>query len=248
VRGRDWLLLSSTVALIGAAIATYCLSNYPAIAVYSPWSLAAGLLLLTLPIVCATAVAKPNPATLASLHAHAAFFTAFLVVDLVVAGGVWSILVLVLVAEALLAEATRLRVKKAAADGEVPFVYVGLTTALLAGWFAGFLIWSAMLPRQIIAAAEAAAGDRPYCIDVGEKPAQTASDLSGLSTRAATNNGWTLRFHALLVIGEAAHRRYMNWSYRTGRFEPVSDYAREGLHLDGLAKCAPKARLAHDWL
>jgi hypothetical protein len=40
---------------------------------------------------------------------------------------------------------------------------------------------------------------------------------------------------------------YTNWSYRSGRFVPVSDHAREGLHLDKEAQCASVAHVARDW-
>jgi hypothetical protein len=129
-----------------------------------------------------------------------------------------------------------------------PFIFGGLTAALLSGWFAGLLIWSTMLPQRIIAAAETAAGDRPYCIDLEKGPASSASGLRGPRMRATNDHGWTWSFHALLVIGEAADRRYMNWSYRSGRFETVSEHAREGLHLDKIVRCSPIPHFARGLL
>jgi hypothetical protein len=119
---------------------------------------------------------------------------------------------------------------------------------LLGGWVLGILLWSTMIPPQIVSAAEEAAGDRSYCIDVDGQPALGARDLTGLSVHARNDAGWSWNFHALLVIGPAAERSYMNWSYRSGRFEPVKDSTRTGLHLDQQAKCTPKAHFARDWI
>jgi hypothetical protein len=65
--------------------------------------------------------------------------------------------------------------------------------------------------------------------------------------RAPNADGWTFSFHALLVIGTGADRRYMNWSYRSGGLAPVTDHAREALHLDKEARCTPVAHFARDW-
>ena len=128
----------------------------------------------------------------------------------------------------------------------LPFVFAWLTAALLGGWATGILIWSMMLPSRVIAAAEAAAAERPYCIRMDGRTASRAGDLTGFAMRVPDHYGWIWDFHALLVIGEG-ETRYMNWSYHSGRFEPVSDRARTGLHLDTYARCAPAAHFARDW-
>jgi hypothetical protein len=155
------------------------------------------------------------------------------------------------------------------------FIYLGLTASIFGGCFVGVRLWSPTLPPRIIAAAETTAADRPYCIEVDGRPARNAGELTGLSMRARGDGVLTFNFHGLLVIetsrpqdtehriipgeihrpGKASlgewkppDRIYLNWSYRSGRFVPVSDYAREGLHLDYQVKCTPVAHFARDWV
>jgi hypothetical protein len=263
-----WFFFLVVLAICCAATTTYCLVNLPAFAAgdrgppfYASWSLVLTLLLATAPVVWLCAIAIPEAASLRALQAHAALYSVFLVISeywdspghsspgAVFATVIWLFLMFVVAVEAVVAVASGIRVKMRSPSAKVmPFVYIGLTIALLGGWFAGVLIWSAMLPTRVILAAEAAAGDSPYCIDLEKGPAGSASDLRGLSMRATNDHGWTWRFHALLAIGAPANRHYMNWSFRSGRFEPVSDSAREGLHLDQETKCTPTAHLARGWL
>jgi hypothetical protein len=119
-------------------------------------------------------------------------------------------------------------------------VYVGLTIFLLAGWYTGLQAWSSAFRPKLIAAAEAQALDQPYCIEVDGHPVRTANDLTGLGMRATKEAG----FHALLVIGYGKDRTYQNWSYRSGRFEPVNDHARYGLNLDFTNRCKPVEHFA----
>jgi hypothetical protein len=153
------------------------------------------------------------------------------------------------------------------------FVYLSLTASIFGGCFVGVRLWSPTLPPRIIAAAETTAADRPYCIEVYGRPARNVGELTGLSM--APNGGFTSDFRALLVIDasrphDAKHhvtpgeihrfgkasfgewkppdRIYLNWSYRSGRFEPVSHYAREGLHLDAQVTCTPAEHFARDWV
>lgn len=263
-----WLLILLATTLCCAAITAVCLVNYPALSgggrgppFYIPCALALGLLLASAPLLWALALALPGPHSLAALRGHAALYSVLLAITYLVnspghsspaeafAAAIWFILVLILGIEALVGALAWIRMWRwSPGEKALPFVYVGLTTALLGGGFCGVLIWSTMLPHRVITAAETAAGDRPYCIDVEKGPARSAGDLSGLRMRATNDRGWIWNFHALLVIGEAADRRYMNWSYRTGRFEPVSDSAREGLHLDREARCTPTLHFARGWL
>jgi hypothetical protein len=251
------------VALCCAGATAYYLYNFPDFVArdLDPVGLVGLGVLGASPLLWIGALAMPGPASLVALRAHAALFIVLLVLDQfyparhlsgpvgLIAIFVWCVLVVVLVIEALVAELTCFRVKRASRSAKVPpFVFSGLVVALLVGCLLGVLIWSPTLPSRVIAAAEAAAGDRSYCIDVDARPARSARDLSGWNMRAADRDGWSWNFHALLAIGEAADRRYMNWSYRTGRFEPVSDSAREGLHLDRITQCAPKAHFARGWL
>jgi hypothetical protein len=262
---RTWLLVLLAIAVGGAAITTVCLDDYPAFAessrgmpFYSPWTWAMGLLLAVAPLVWLGAIASPGPETLTALRAHAALYSVLLVITAALDSPghsspmerwfallVWYFLSLVLGIEGLAAVVAWVRMRKSTPGKKAPpFVYFGLTSALLGGWFCGILIWSTLVPARVIAAAETAAGGRPYCIDVEKGPARSAGDLNGWRMRATNHEGWIWHFHALLVIGDAADRRYMNWSYRTGRFEPV----RERLRLDRGVKCTPKAHLAREWL
>jgi hypothetical protein len=264
---RHKWLLTLLALFLGCTAITTCGANLPAFAAaagrgplfFAAWKLAVDLLLVAAPLAWIGALLMPGPASLAVLRAHAAVYGALLVVtDVVDSAGhsspaeafaplILFVLSLPLGIDAVAAAITWLRLRRSSrAAKALPFVYLGLTAALLGGWSCGVLIWSTLLSHQVIAAAEVAAGDRPYCIDVQERPARSAGDLTGLSMRAANHAGWYYHFHALLVIGDT-DRRYMNWSYRTGRFEPVSDSAREGLHLDRIARCAPKIHFARDW-
>jgi hypothetical protein len=176
-------------------------------------------------------------------------------------------------ADAFIARIASVRMKKSRRDINHPkFVYLGLTAFIFSGCFIGVQIWSPTVPPRIIAAAETTAADRPYCIEVDGRPARNAGELTGLSM--GLQDEFTLNFRALLVIetsrphdakdhitpgeihqsGKASFgewkppdRNYLNWSYRSGRFEPVSGYAREGLHLDSQVKCMPVAHFARDW-
>jgi hypothetical protein len=266
--GHRWLCSLLVLAICCAATTAYCLVNYPTFAAgdrgppfYASWSLALALLATGAPIVWLCAIATPKTALLQVLQAHAALYSVFLVItDFADSPGhsspaeafvpaIWLILMLVLAVDAVVAAVTAIRVKRRSRSAKAtPFVYIGLTIALLGGWFTGVLIWSAMLPRRVIMAAEAAAGESPYCIELEKGPARSARDLRGLNMRATNDRGWTWNFHALLVVGEPAARRYMNWSYKSGRFEPVSDDAREGLRLDQEPLCRLTAHFALGWL
>ena len=263
-----WFVILIAIALFCAVVTTYYFENYPAFAaggrdppLYGAWALALGFLLTLCPLVWGSALVAPAQVTFTILSVHAALYSVLLVITGLtdspghsspgdaLAAGIWSILVVVLVAEAAVAATVIARMKKISSETKgLPFVYLGLTTAVLGGWFVGVLIWSATLPQLVVGAAETAAADRPYCIDLESGPARAAGDLTGINMRARNDNGWIWHFHALLVIEDVADRSYMNWSYRTGRFEPVSESAREGLHLDRDVKCAPAAHLAHDWV
>jgi hypothetical protein len=269
-RRYKWLLFLMVVVPSGATATTYLLLEYPALkaAGFDPspfmgWAFL--LLVISAPLIWLGALVVPAIEWIVILRAHAALFTTVAAIDEFAASPghgspgealadafpwvIWSFIFLFLGVDLLAAEVTRVRLKRWSLEAEAPpLIYAGLAAALLGGWFAGVLIWSAMLPPRVIAAAETAAGDRPYCIDLEKGPALAARNLRGLSMRASSDHGWTWSFHALLVVGDAANRSYMNWSYRTGHFEPVSDHAREGLHLDKIVRCTPVAHFARGLL
>jgi hypothetical protein len=253
------------IALSSATTTAYCLLEYPALKAAGldpslPIAWALLLLLIAAPLLWLGALVVPAIEWIDVLCAHAAFFTVAVVIDEFVASPghsspgealadafasvIWLFILLVPGADLLVAIVTRVRVKKVSPEKITLSMYVGLAAALLGG----LLVWSALLAPRVIVAAEFAAGDRPYCIDLEKGPASSRASLRGLSIRATNERGWTWRFHALLVIGDAADRNYQNWSYRTGRFEPVSEHAREALHLDKIARCRPTPHFARDWL
>jgi hypothetical protein len=255
------------IALGSAALTFGFFHDYPAFAKGHRDPPLAGLaaaalfiLLLTAPVLWIAALVGRAAISLGALEAHAALFGVFLFVILLTnspghsspgeAFGVAAFFVvwLILAVEGIVLAIAIAAMREPPPDpASLLALGPGLSAALFGGWVVGVLAWSSLLPPRVIAAAEAAAGDRPYCIDVDGRPARAAGDLDALSMRATNAQGWTFSFHALLVIGEGADRRYMNWSYRSGGFQPVSDHAREGLHLDKEARCRPAAHFARDW-
>ena len=250
----------------GCALLTFVFfANYPAFAqghrgpaLAGLWTFAFAALLVSAPLLWLIALAGRMMGTLAPLEIHAALYGVLLFITLIVdspghsspAEGFRGLVILGLVA-VMAIEGAVLAIALARTSPQLEdsagFLAPALAAALFGGWIVGVLAWSSLLPPRVIAAAEAAAGDRPYCIDVDGRPARRAADLDALSMRATNAGGWTFNFHALLVIGAGQDRRYMNWSYRSGRFEPVSHHAREALHLDKEARCTPLAHLARDW-
>jgi hypothetical protein len=215
------------------------------------------LLVVSAPLLCLLALATRAPGPLAALDSHAAIYAVFLLIAAATASPGHSspaeaydspinfVLFIILGVEVLIALAAHAWLQEPPGhSGYQHFIFVYVAAALLGGWMLGVLAWSAVLVPQVITAAEAAAGDRPYCVDVDGRAARSAFDFSALSMHAPNHDGWTFNFHALLVVGAGADRTYMNWSYRSGRFEPLNEAARASLHLDAQAKCAPVAHFA----
>jgi hypothetical protein len=259
-----WLLAT----LACAAVTFYYFDHYPAFAHGSrgPPLLAARMftlafLFVSAPFLCLLALVTREAGPVAALDSHVAIYAVFLFITAAAdspghsspaeigSGAILLLLFVVLGVEVLAALVAHGRMEDPAGhSGCRPFIFIGVSTALFGGWLLGVLAWSAVLVPQVIAAAEAAAGDRPYCVDVDGRAARSAFDLSALRMHGSNNGGWTVNFHALLVVGAGADRAYMNWSYRSGRFEPLNEAARASLHLDAQAKCAPVAHFAASWM
>jgi hypothetical protein len=200
----------------------------------------------------------PGPLFLTLLKVHAALYTGWVVVMFAMVthhhgGGFaalaplidWFVNIVVLAGDAIVVVIAYKRRRTSSPDSKGPqFVYVGLTAVLLGGWYAGVLSWSSALHPRLIAAVETLAQDQTYCIEVDGRPVRTADDLTGLTMRARNEGGWTYNFHALLVVGAGADRTYLNWSYRSGQFEPVTSHARFALHLDDRVTCRPAMHFA----
>jgi hypothetical protein len=267
--GYAWLLFLIAIALAGGLCTYYYLDEFPALVrgrrgplLFAGLALAgAVLLVLSAPFLWIAALALRRPIWLTVIKAHAALYTVCLATMVATDtrghsspfGGIEDAILgffyVVLGIEALVGLVVFLTMKQAQAeDPKAPrFIYLGLTASLLGGGFAAILVWSAELPHRVIAAAESGALDRPYCIEVQGKAARSANDLTGLKVYARSSGGFTFSFHALLVIGALTDRTYMNWSFRSGRFEPVTQSAREGLHLDEWPRCSPIPHFARDW-
>ena len=64
--------------------------------------------------------------------------------------------------------------------------------------------------------------------------------------QAPSDSGYFLAYHALLVVGDEAGMTYLNWSYRTGRFEPLGDGSRKLIwRLNERAHCKPMLGFVH---
>jgi hypothetical protein len=96
----------------------------------------------------------------------------------------------------------------------VVFRWTGAVTMLL------LLAWSVRMIPAVQEAAELAASERPYCINMstekGLRPVRTVWDLSGFSMQADRGS---VR-HAALVTGDVRVPEWLYWSYRRGAFEP----------------------------
>jgi hypothetical protein len=210
------------------------------------------------PVLWIVARVAPGPLSATLQKVHAALYTVLVITTITMAehhhGNIihamarlldWIENIVVLTGDAIaIALAWRRSRVLAPARKGPPFVYAGLTVSLLAGWYTGLQAWSSAFRPRLVAAAETQALDRPYSIEVDGHPMRTANDLTGLGMRARNEGGWTYSFHALLVIGYGTDRTYLNWSYLSGRFEPVTEHARFGLNLDFTDRCKPVERFA----
>lgn len=205
-------------------------------------------LLLSAPILAIGVVVWPTRTMIVLCSLHAAVFTSFLAITTVtfrpehssigdsLGPAVLLILWQVLVVELVMIFIALPRSPDINAHGTFRSVFAGLTIPLLVGWLVGVLTWSEMLPSRVITGAETIAASRPYCVEVDGMP--TKSRRSLVAWRMLADNGGN-NFHALMVIGSGAERNYANWSYRLGRFVPVSEDARANIHLDREVKCQP---------
>lgn len=119
------------------------------------------------------------------------------------------------------------------------FIYAVIVTTLLGGWLAGVVLWSFKLPSKVLAAAEAEAHGNPYCIKAVNSPVQSKLGLNALNMYAGDSAGYTWFFHCLLVIQEENNLKYMNWSYRQGKFDVISDDTRKDMGMARFENCTP---------
>ncbi|WP_411882250.1 hypothetical protein [Polaromonas sp. YR568] len=100
------------------------------------------------------------------------------------------------------------------------------------------LAWSLQMPAKAIAAAEEAAGGKPYCLLTsgrkGLRPVRDRLDLSGF----VMQDGPVSPRHATLAIGESREPVWRYWSYRRAAFEPE--------FLGGVLTCELRDNAAKD--
>lgn len=252
--GYGWLLVLPIVAYASASFTLHFLDNIST----SPWRWLPLILGASAPALWIAAWIAPGALVLTLLKAHAALYTAtvlaiFAMVTQHHGNGFaalaqlidWSENIGVLLGDAIVVAIAAKRIRTSSPDRKgLQFVYVGLTVAFLGGWYAGVLAWSSAFRPRLVVAVETLVQDQPYCIEVDGRPVRTADDITGLRMRARNEEGWTYNFHALLVIGARPDRTYLNWSYRSGHFEPVTSKARLDLHLDDRVTCKPVMHFA----
>jgi hypothetical protein len=263
---RNRVFALAAIALCAALLSFEFFTNYPAmvtrdrpLAVGDPEAVLEFIFMGAAVVLPAAAILFPSKASIAVAKVHAALWAACVIVEYITFEpghsspgylldvafeifffGLLAIeLVMIRIATARLPPADR-------ALSRMPWLFTAIVVALVGGWGAGVMAWAETVPVRVVEAAEKAAGDRAYCLEIVGRPAQSRRDLTGRSMHAPDYSGWTFQFHALLVAGEGAERTYSNWSYRTGRFELVGEHARNGLHLDSDRHCVPAPHFARD--
>lgn len=208
-------------------------------------------LLLSAPVILVFVVIWPVRALIVASSAHAAIFVSLLTITTItfrpghgsfgdsVAPIILTVLWLILAVEFVMIFIALARSWEDRPGVASLSTFSCLTVPLVGGWALGVLAWSETLPTKVIEFAEAFAGSRSYCLEADGEPVDSRRDLVAWSMLAANRGGYSANFHALMVIGYETERTYANWSYRLGRFVPVSEDARANIHLDREVKCEP---------
>ena len=256
VESYAWFFVLPIVVFASRSVTFYFLDNTST--ARGSWLI--GFLEPTAFVLWTVALIAPRPLFLTLLKVHAAVWTTSIVMNYVMIppqhDNIMAVItrllsqvegIIILAGDAIVFAKVRKRIRSFSPNSKGPrFVYVGLTLALLGGSYAGVQAWSSALPRRVIAAVEKVAEGRPYCIEVGGRPARSVNDLTGHRMWAPREGTLSFDFHALLVIDVGAGRAYRNWSYWSGQFETVAEHARAGLHLDARVRCKPSMHFALD--
>jgi hypothetical protein len=256
---RGWRFLLGAIFLCCAATSFGYFATYPLFrsAIGGLAQFALGLFTFLAPVFFVAALLAPSQQWIAAAKAHAAAYIAFMVVlTITFEGGhsspgdafvdlVFAVLLAILAIELIVLLIAVERSPPAAREVDgAPWFFTALVCALLGGWAIGVLLWSETVPARIMAAAESAAGEVPYCLIVDGRVASRSRDLTGLSAHSASSSGYHWNFHAVLVTETGPTKAYWNWSYKTGRFEKLSERASSGSLLESIAKCQPVSHFA----
>jgi hypothetical protein len=243
------------------AVATFTiLSHYLTFLESAFYPIIGGAFLLAAPILWCVALVVRDSVSRALLKVDAAFFSVDLVADVwqthihtgpglffVTIGRVTT--VILISTNLWMAHISSRRAREKLRRIRDPkFLYLGLTISAIVGLYLGVQAWSPTMPARVVASAETLAQEQPYCIIVDGRPARSADDLTGTRMQAHYQGNYAFNFHSLLVVKAGRDLTFFNWSYRTGRFEPVSEHTKLGLDLDSRAKCKAGAHLARDWI
>jgi hypothetical protein len=255
------LIIFISVGLITAVSTFGILSNYPTFSRPPLYLAIAAMFLiffLSPPILWCVALVFHDPVSRTLLKIDAAFLTADLVADIWLpyshAASVFVDLGRVICAIFIIVNLWVAHISYRRAKGRLrrirdpKFLYLGLTIPAIVGLYTGVETWSSTMPARVVAAAEAVSQGQPYCIIVDGRPARSAKALTGTNMQAEYQGSWAFNFHSLLVVKAGRDSSFFNWSYRTGRFEPVGEHARFGLDLDSRAQCEAEAHLARAWV
>jgi hypothetical protein len=213
-------------------------------------------LALSAPFVAAVAALRPGRVSHAVLKLHAGahlatFALAWVALMHTVDGGspgTGLLLPILLALGTLLGiELLALGVLAARRRGTGRWLFTGTLGALVATGGVAAAAWSWSLPPRVIAAAEAVAGDAPYCLISAGRVARGRGDLTGQAMRVTATGGMAFGFHGLLLVETPDGLRHFNWSYRLGGFQRVRPDTVAALRLDLLPACPPAPHAARDW-
>lgn len=259
---QKWFFGCLVVAFVCAIASYWYFDSYPELVKTSRGSPISGLaiktlgsLIFSLPVFLLVALIWPRASTVLAAQIHAGFYLSFLLLGSLASGSpghsspgaqfadlIETVLYVILAFELLMiGVANSLRKRRGYIASKVTGIFVCsvIVCTLLGGWFAGVALWSLNLPPKILAAAEAEAQGKPYCIKAVNNPVKNKLGLNALNMYAGDSGGFTLFFHGLLVIQEENGRQYMNWSYRREKFDEVSEGIRKGMGLARSEHCTP---------
>jgi hypothetical protein len=175
----------------------------------------AALLVLTSPIVIGSTFAGSGEHIVTEIHA--ALLASMLVIGFLTMEShpldivIWVPVLMLLAAEIVVSIIVRHRLQAVGDSGSASTeIFPGLVGAIVGGWCVGVAAWGFLMPPRVIAAAEAAAGSHPYCIEVVGTPATWRASLTPFFMRARDEHEYFWNLHGLLVVDRKTGREYWN--------------------------------------